>query len=162
MVAVGRVVSNGQGAQCRYRRVVVDRGLRFGLGNQIGLELIPLGQDRDGTGVSACRDSVRVDRDAILDVQGGIGTLQVVDNLLLGDLRVVNGDLGAFGNKLADDGDGRGFAGVAGVLLVSKSKDGDLFARKSVIQTLDDASSETVFLVLVDVDDRTPILGNFG
>lgn len=46
---------------------------------------------------------------------------------LLGlDLRVVDGDVCAFREEVADDGDGRRLASVTGVGLERKAKDGDV------------------------------------
>lgn len=129
-----------------------------------GLELVPLGADDDRLGTGTCLDCVVDNPDVLLDGLGRDGSVvgEVEPHLLLGDLGVVEGDAGLLGEEVVGDRDGGGLAGVTGVLLEGPSEDGDLLASDGVEEGLDDLAREAVLLVLVHLDDGTPVFGDLG
>jgi hypothetical protein len=87
---------------------------------------------------------------------------KVEPDLLLGDLRVVDGDSGLLREEVVGDGDGGGLSGVSSVLLEGPSEDGNLLSGDSVEQGVDDLSGESVLLVLVHLNNSPPVLGDLG
>ena len=87
---------------------------------------------------------------------------QVRPDLVLGHLRVVDGDLGAFGAKAFGQINGRARPGVARVLLESKAEQSDALAPDRVEEGADDGLAEATFWVVVHVGHAAPVLGDFG
>ena len=82
------------------------------------------------------------------------------EDLGLGDLRVVDHELGALVEQVAAHVDGRGLAGVAGVLLEREAEHRNVLARDRVEEVLDDVPAEAPLLVVVHRDDLAPVVGD--
>ena len=82
-------------------------------------------------------------------------------DLGLFDLRVVDGDLGLFSDRIGDEGDCRRFASVGRVFLEGKAEDSNLLAGEIVEKAGNDPFGEASLLVLVHVDDATPVICYF-
>ena len=86
---------------------------------------------------------------------------QVLVDGLLADPWIVDGEVGAFVEEIAADVDGRGFAGVVGVLFEGKTEDANALAVDRIIKGADDFFDEAGLLPIVELHDLGPVLGHF-
>ena len=82
--------------------------------------------------------------------------------MFLADLWIVNRQASTLVEQVAANVNRSGFTGVVGVFLKRKSPNCDLLIGHRVEHGLDDASRETMFLIIVHRDDLFPIRGDFG
>ena len=122
------------------------------------LELVPLGENGNGMG-SITGFHGGLDDD---EIGVGSGAEDLGADLLFPDLRIVDNDLGPFGEKVAADGDGGCLAGVVGVLLEGKSQNADVLAVDGVEEVADDAAAKACLLPVVDLHHALPVGGDLG
>ena len=93
------------------------------------LELLPLGRDHDRLLLLARLERRVHDGDLLLDRverHGRARLREVLPDLRLLDLRVVDSDICALREEVANEGDGRRLAGVTGVGLEGEAENGDV------------------------------------
>lgn len=86
--------------------------------------------------------------------------LKFLPDLRFFHLRVVDGDLSSLGDEAAYESDCWRFASVGCVFLKSKAKYSNSLACKIIEHAAHDPLCETLLLVLVHIDDTTPIVCN--
>ncbi|TKW51028.1 hypothetical protein CTA1_9768 [Colletotrichum tanaceti] len=124
-------------------------------------EVVPGGEDADGAGPLDGVAPVGVDLDALDDALVGDGLADLVHDLDGVAARVEDGDLvGHLVGQLGDDVDGDAVARVVGILLEGEAEDGHLFAAQVAVEGAVDLLGEALALVLVDVEDAHPVVGD--
>ena len=112
---------------------------------------VPFGHEKDGIG--ACGGEVGVcfkgDIGEVREVFGGIG-----EGLWVGD-----DELGVFFGKEVGNRKGGGFAGVAGIGLKGKAKEGNAFAGEGVEHGVDGALNDAALLGVVHLNNFFPVVG---
>ena len=109
-------------------------------------------------GLVGIRDDLDVEID---DVLGDADFEEVAVDGFLGDAWIVDDDVGVFGNEVAADVDGCGFAGVVGVFFEGETEDGDAFSGDGIEESADDFFDEARLLPIVHSDDGFPVGGGF-
>ena len=140
------------------------------------LELVPLGHDAQRVRAPAGLEGRADDLDVTRARRRGAGVgargpgpaarvvprerleVQVLVDLRLGDLGVEHGQQRPVRQQALADVDRGGLARVSRVLLEREAEDGDALPGDGVEHRLDHAADEPLFLVVVDGDDRVPVL----
>lgn len=129
-------------------------------------EFVPLGAHDNCIGTLASIIGALGDAKLLFEVRAVIQDArlgEVEPDLTLGNLRIVDGDVGTLVAEILAQSDCRRFASVAGVLLKGKAQDGNLLAGKGVEETRDDTVEEAPLLVFVHLDNLDGLeLGDIG
>lgn len=129
------------------------------------LELVPLGHDDDGMSIATGFDGVLDDGDHIVESGVGLGVdmagvVELHEHGGLRDLGIVHDDSGLLVEEVLGDVGGSGLTGVTSVLLEGEAEHADLLAVDGIEHGVDDVLSEAALLVVVDLDDVEPVLGD--
>mmetsp|Transcript_18080 Transcript_18080/g.33015 ORF Transcript_18080/g.33015 Transcript_18080/m.33015 type:complete len:264 (-) Transcript_18080:732-1523(-) len=93
-------------------------------------------------------------------IPGELGRAHIAVDLVGGDLGVIDTAMRSIIHEAFAHVDGGGFARVSRVLLEGEAIDGELLPRDRVEHGRDDALNEALLLVVVDVDDLIPVVGD--
>jgi hypothetical protein len=141
----------------------LDSRRRGGRGRRLVAELVELSSNDDGGTGLASVVGIAVDSDVVSLSEGSEELL----DLGLDNQRVTAGIedshlTGALLKEGLDHLKSGSLTGIGGVLLESKTKNGNLLANKGVVEALDDTVRETITGVLVHLNNLAPVLSDLG